>query len=264
MSETDFQYGDYDIDALDELQTPVEIADALPYPEAKTQDVVEPNAVGFTSVTGVTTNEAIAKARLWSHERLNFGLGQCLATTRQYWNVPSKWGTAALSYEHAAHKHGAASGTDVPRGAPVWWTGGSDGAGHVAISIGGGLCLSTDWKEPGRIDVARIDDITSHWGLDFKGWTREINDVVVWKPRAPVATVSLANLKPGKRNADVLKLKKRLHAKDYHGFILLSSKFGNGTKHAYAQYQRNLGFTGNAADGVPGELSLKKLGFAVK
>jgi murein L,D-transpeptidase YcbB/YkuD len=73
----------------------------------------------------------------------------------------------------------------------------------------------------------------------------------------------LSNLRPGKRNADVLELKKRLKEKGYSGFLVKSNKYGSGIKRAYAKYQHRLGYSGAAADGVPGELTLKKLGFRV-
>lgn len=256
----DFQYGDYD---LEEDVTPVPASEALDYPDvAQHDDQTAP--VGFTSVEGVTPQQAIATARSWSLSRRFVGVGQCLATVRQYYGVPAGFPTAAASYAAADHKHLVSTGVDVPRGAPVWWTGGSHGAGHVAISVGGGICLSTDWKEQGKIDYARIDEITSRWGLSFKGYTEEVNAVVVWRPQPALSTINLNNLKPGKRNDDVLRLKRRLREKGYKGFIVSSRKFGKGIQNAYAQYQRRLGYTGHDANGIPGVKSLRKLGFAVK
>ena len=225
--------------------------------------MTDPN---FTSSVGVKPKEAIATARDWSRSRKWVGVGLCLATVRQYYGVGPGVPTAAASWAMSDHKRQVKSGTDCPRGVPVYWTGGSHGAGHIAISIGGGLCYSTDWKEAGRIDIARIDEITSRWGLDFKGFTWEVNGVQVWKPAPPKATVALENLKPGKSNADVLKVKKALKKKGYGKFILnvKSKKYGRGAKIAYAKYQQRLGFNGKAADGVPGRLSLEKLGFRVK
>jgi hypothetical protein len=36
--------------------------------------------------------------------------------------------------------------------------------------------------------------------------------------------------------------------------------FGSSTVDAYARWQRRLGYSGSAADGIPGMTSLKKLG----
>lgn len=255
----DFEYGDYDL--LEDV-TPVPASEALDYPDVDQHDT-EQKAVSFVDAAGISPAEAIATARSWSLSRKFVGVGQCLATVRQYYGVAAGFPTAAASYSAADHKYHVPSGVDVPRGAPVWWTGGSHGAGHIAISVGGGICLSTDWKEQGRIDYARIDEITSRWGLHFEGYTQEVNAVVVWKPVTGLAPISLKNLKYGARNNDVLRLKKRLHEKGYRGFILHSPKFGRGTKRAYALFQKRLGFTGHDADGIPGRTSLAKLGFKV-
>ena len=77
-----------------------------------------------------------------------------------------------------------------------------------------------------------------------------------------VKTVRLSRLQPGKRNGDVVLLKKRLRRK---GFYEGSNGkfFGKNLQKAYAEYQRSLGYTGEDADGVPGRETLRKLGFRV-
>lgn len=269
MTETpeldEIEYGDYD---LVEDVTPVETTEALPYPDNDvTQDPSNANTVQPFMPTAVpprTPEQAIAVARSMSARAVFVGVGNCLITVRGYYAVAAKYGTATLCWQAADHKHPVSHGVNVPRGTPVYWTGGSHGFGHIAISIGGGLCLSTDWLRAGRIDVARIDDITSHWGLNFEGYANEVNDVEVWKPVAATKSVSLRNLKYNARNRDVKDLKKRLKQKGYKGFWTGSSKFGHGLRKAYASYQRKLGYSGAAANGIPGEISLKKLGFKVR
>jgi len=233
------------------------------YPDVPGDDEAEGlGAPGDAPRTGV---EAIALARQMSANRTFVGSGMCLKTVRTYYGINAKYLDATDSYNAADHKVHVRSGIDVPRGVPVYWTGGSSGHGHIALSLGGGLCLSTDWKEPGRIDVARIDDITARWGLPFQGYAWEVNDVIAWKPPTPVGVVSLKNLKPGATNHDVLEVKQQLKRKGYGKLMnLKSSKFGPGTRRAYKQFQQKLGFHGSAADGIPGTTSLKKLGFKVK
>lgn len=77
-----------------------------------------------------------------------------------------------------------------------------------------------------------------------------------------VQTVHLSRVKPGKRNTDVVLLKKRLRRK---GFYEGSNGkfFGKNLQKAYAAYQRSLGYTGPDANGVPGRKTLQKLGFRV-
>lgn len=263
------EYGDYDLEEDLESLDVVPATEALPYPDRDNQDDDdEPqdkdDKRGFiASLTVRSPEAAIGVARSWSQSGRYVGVGQCLRTVRQYYNVGSKYGTAALCWYAANNKHRVRSGYAVPRGVPVYWTGGSRGAGHIAISVGGGLCLSTDWKRAGRIDYARIDDITRYWGLNFQGFANEVNDVVVWRPATQLGVVTLSNLHLGKRNQDVQEVKKRLHNKGYRGMKLSSKRFGLGLKRAYAKYQRHLGYTGRGANGIPGRTSLQKLGFKV-
>lgn len=262
MPEEEFEYGDYD---LEEDVTPVPASEALPYPEVEAQDdEPEEGKLSFTSTTGSTPAEAIAEARAGVLRGTFWGIGQCLRTVRQYYDVNSRYPTASSGWANAEFKHPRSDGRDCPRGAPVWWTGGSSGAGHVAIATGGGMCISTDWARVGRADYASINDITNVWGLDFKGYTNDINGVFVWKPAPSKDSVALSHLKPGERHADVLKVKKALHHKGYKGFILNSNKYGPGIKKAYAKYQNRLGYHGPDANGIPGKNSLEKLGFKVK
>lgn len=78
-----------------------------------------------------------------------------------------------------------------------------------------------------------------------------------------VATVRLSRLKPGKRNADVLKVKRRLKRRGFYKADNMTNFFGAGVSNAYARWQTHLGYTGSDADGVPGKSSLQKLGFRV-
>lgn len=62
---------------------------------------------------------------------------------------------------------------DIPAGVALYWTGGSRGYGHAAISIGGGKMISTDvGKTWGYVGIADIDHIEKRWGngLKFVGY----------------------------------------------------------------------------------------------
>jgi hypothetical protein len=125
------------------------------------------------------------------------------------------------------------------------------------------MCLSTDWAEPGRIDVARIDDITRRWGQNLQGYAWDINDVIVWRPNEPREAIKVSMLKPGKRNDEVVKLKRALEAKGYEHDFNDGKYFGKRLQKAYRKYQLRLGYNGDAADGIPGWQSLRKLGFKI-
>lgn len=77
-----------------------------------------------------------------------------------------------------------------------------------------------------------------------------------------VVTVRLSRLQPGKRNIDVLRVKRRLERR---GFFKgnLNNYFGKGLRSSYSRWQKHLGYEGVSANGIPGKRSLQKLGFRV-
>lgn len=238
----------------------VEPHDALDYvePEDGLQD--ELGTFGFpTGLSPRNGAEAVVYAKRMSARRTYVGVGMCLKTVRGYYGINSKYPDAESGYNHTKYRH-RVDINDIPAGVVIWWTNGRHG--HVAISIGNGLCLSTDWKERGKIDVARIADIGPRWGQTFQGgFTEDINDVRYWKP-APKPTVSLKNLKFGKANTDVLEVKQHLKNRGFFKGSLIKF-YGPGLKSSYRRWQEHLGYHGAAADGIPGKTSLEKLGFRV-
>jgi hypothetical protein len=72
---------------------------------------------------------------------------------RTHYNVPPAYATAASAWSKTRDRHGSTP----PKGVPVWWTGGSRGFGHVAISAGGGFVIRTDTGGRGR--VGRTDSV---------------------------------------------------------------------------------------------------------
>lgn len=108
-----------------------------------------------------------------------------------------------------------------------------------------------EWAPGRKIDPA---------GINMDEFRKQVQKALDHGPT--VKTVHLSRLQPGKRNTDVVLLKKRLRKK---GFFEGSNGkfFGKNLQKAYAQYQRSLGFKGADADGVPGQNTLQKLGFRV-
>ena len=79
-----------------------------------------------------------------------------------------------------------------------------------------------------------------------------------------VVTVRLSRLKPGKKNEDILRVKRRLKKRGfYEDDQKLGKNFDKAFQNVYAKYQRSLGYSGNDANGIPGKSSLQKLGFRV-
>lgn len=131
-----------------------------------------------------TPAEALAAAAKQSREGPRFGLNECKKQTRLLYGVPSD-GTpsAAAAWKAAEHTHpGPLTLSEVPRGALVWWTGGKDGFGHVALYAGAGLVWSTDIGRPGMFDLVPVSRISQAWGLTLVGWSEDIDGVRVIHP----------------------------------------------------------------------------------
>lgn len=74
---------------------------------------------------------------------------------------------------------------DAPPSVPVFWSSPRDSAGHVAVSIGGGKCVS-DAGVPGRpIAVFDIAQLTTSWKLTYLGWAEYYHGVRVYEPVSP-------------------------------------------------------------------------------
>lgn len=119
----------------------------------------------------------------------------------------------------------------------------------------------------GRTDVNRVfghKEWTSRKidpaGIDMNRFRDQVQKALSQGPS--VVTVHLHRLQPGKRNADVAKVKRRL---DRRGFLVGDNNnyFGSGLKASYAKWQRSLGYDDVDADGIPGKESLQRLGFRV-
>jgi uncharacterized protein YraI len=80
-------------------------------------------------------------------------------TARAHWlAIPS-------GYKHAGD-------SNVPAGGLAFFSGGSTGAGHVMISIGGGNFISTDIHGSGTLSQTTIAEIKSKWGETYSGWAQ--------------------------------------------------------------------------------------------
>lgn len=128
----------------------------------------------------------------WAREQVDHPLKDwtrlCLQFVRMAFDLPAVYGNAGDAWDHAKRRHPTTDPNTIPRGVPVFWET-SGAADHVALSLGGGLCLSTDVRRPGHVDIVRIDAIRQAWGCQLKGWTEDLNGVTIWhnKPAAPAA-----------------------------------------------------------------------------
>lgn len=90
-------------------------------------------------------------------------------------------------WERAKHRHPTTDLQAAPRGSFSWWKGGSKGHGHVVVNVGHGQCWTTDLHRPGKVDLAQLSEIHAKWGLQYLGWTEDINGVRIYTPPATPA-----------------------------------------------------------------------------
>lgn len=103
--------------------------------------------------------------------------GECLRTVRQWYAIPAVFPDAAQAWEHVANPH--PGDRNPPRGAPVYWIGGSHGHGHIALSLGDGMIRSPDSGGWGVIATVPLRWPETHWGLHYGGWAWSINGVSI-------------------------------------------------------------------------------------
>lgn len=158
-----------------------------------------------------TPDQALAAA-LTEHNRPSRNwTGLCMMFTRMMYGVGAVGdydrdgdADAVDGWKSARRKHPTKDPYDIPRGVPVFWSGGGNGYGHAAISVGGGQMWSTDIERAGRVDLAPIAAVKRKWGLELLGWAEDINGTQLYVPPAPVP--------PKKEGKEVTEVEKRIIA----------------------------------------------------
>jgi hypothetical protein len=79
------------------------------------------------------------------------------------------------------------------------------------------------------------------------------------KPIIP-QVVRLSNISFRKRDDQVLIVKQALNTEFRHARLPMSPYFGNKMRKQYSKWQKSLGYKGKDANGIPGRVSLTKLG----
>lgn len=139
--------------------------------------------------------------------------GMCLREIRGLYGIPGGISDASAAWSNALGKH---TGTPPP-GAPVFWTGGSHGHGHIAIMDHGGYIISTDAPNSGRWGRVPLAWPGQRWGVHLQGWAEGWNHVRIpgLPPAAPTPSpapggrVNLAELHYGMRNSESVKALQR-------------------------------------------------------
>lgn len=202
---------------------------------------------------------------------------------KNYKNLCAHLVSRAAGYDGAGHASASNWGRSLPgklrhggtppRGTVVFWV--TNGWGHIAFSVGGGYVLCND-----HVGNVRKIPMSYYSGMARPFWVystpaiyrhafgRNPNSkapAIAPKPAPaptpvakPLPAVSLTDLRYAVR-----------HRKPYKMVPLVRQALGEkarwvkpgpGFKRSYAKWQRKLGYTGRNADGVPGSVSLKKLG----
>lgn len=104
-------------------------------------------------------------------------VGMCLQWSRERATIGALQPDAATAWKHAHNRH--PGDKNPPRGAMVYWTGGSKGYGHIAVSLGGGKIRSSDANGNGTPATVSIDWPTQKWGMPYAGWADNVNDQVI-------------------------------------------------------------------------------------
>lgn len=179
---------DFDPDLVDPSVTAEEIerahdAEPADFPDVEEQDDLD--ELGEGAITPATPREAIQHARALTEDDTFVGVGYCLRTVRDpEYRVPALWPDAETAWENGAPQHRTSDPVAIPRGAPVYWTNGRHG--HIALSLGGGLCRTTDYHRPGYVDVALISRLAPWCGGQLVGWAETLNGYDVWPdPKKP-------------------------------------------------------------------------------
>jgi hypothetical protein len=127
-----------------------------------------------------------------------------LKYTRTWLEVGSSSYSAIDAWSDAMAKH--VGDPTPPRGAPVFWAGGSRGYGHVALSMGHGNIRSTDVPVAGTVSTVDLGWIGDHWGQQYLGWSADLNGVTI-----PYLTGEPGGVQPASRYASGTVYVAKLH-----------------------------------------------------
>ena len=102
-----------------------------------------------------------------------------------------------------------------------------------------------------------------HYEERWKNYGYYDNKAPILLDYQPPKPISLSKVQPGKTNRHVARLKRRMNKYFPKKKPIWGPRFNKKLRDRYAEYQRNLGYSGTDANGRPGRESLQKLGFKV-
>ena len=91
-------------------------------------------------------------------------------------------------WKAAKHKH--PGDYTAPAGVPVYWSGGSQDNWHIAVSLGNGMCRSTDGGGSGKVATVPLDFPVRQWGMPYLGWSEDLYGNVIPDPEGIKAEIA--------------------------------------------------------------------------
>jgi hypothetical protein len=175
--------------------------------------------------------------------------GMCLRETRRAYKIAARESSASKAWARAIGRH--SGDRTPPYGAPVFWTGGSNGHGHIAIYVGNGYVRSSDATSPGRMGTRLLSWYAPKWGLRYAGWAEGFNGVRIPglreapqpKPTSSWAggPVYVSKLRYGQRDSDSVKrLQYRLNQEVGAGLPITGNYLAQ-TDAAVRKWQKKIG-----------------------
>lgn len=247
------------------------------YPQQTEQIVAD--GLGGGAITYVDTSH-LRRANPWTAaQAVAYSIGQAVSPDKNYYQrcehaVAWYYGWGGSGYgsakEHAnavpkSLRHAIPSdASKIPAGALVYWFDGT--WGHVALSVGAGKVASNDIVSAGRIDIVPLSRFGQKWGYYPDFWTQPDWPPAFGKNPNPAPKVTDAPAVPSVSLARIHKA--ATHHGDAPGVkrirtnlgMPVNTHYGRKVTARYRAWQKELGYKGHDADGIPGCKSLKKLG----
>lgn len=207
---------------------------------------------------------AFAKAEAAKPAQIKKWHAMCLYFVRSCFGLPSVYGKAKTAWEGAKYRHATTNADSIPAGVPVFWRTGTVNW-HIAISIGGGRCYSTDIGGKGKVGLIGIAELSRRWGATLLGWSEDLNGFRVYtkpktpaKPTVPPFPVGIG---PGRSEPSARELQQQLQKT---GFMPTSVKradnYGPATQAAVAAFHNR--YPAYRAAGVKRDVRIGPKGWA--
>lgn len=130
-----------------------------------------------------TGAQAIAWAKAQTSNPSRSWHNLCLAFTRSCFGVAAREPNAKRAWETARKQHKTTDAASIPAGVPVFWRT-KTANWHIAISIGGGYCYSSDIGGRGKIGKIGIAALSRAWGATLLGWSEDLNGIRVYTAKS--------------------------------------------------------------------------------